>query len=261
MFSFVKGTYFLAGLLVTMAIIIIGSIRRAKNTSWMPKIRRIAGLDAIEEAVGRATEMGRPVHFAPGISDITTDTAPQTFAGLEVLGYLTHLSAKYNTEVITTIRIPNVFPLAQEVMRQAYMEAGKPDMFTDQSVRYLSDQNLAYVSGVMGIMAREKVAASILMGAFWAESMLLAETGARLGAIQVAGTANMHQIPFFVAACDYTIIGEELFAAGAYLAQDKVKLGAIVGQDYIKGIALVLLVLGSLLATAKIDALRTLIRM
>ena len=135
-------------------------------------------------------------------------------------------------------------------MRQGYMAAGRPDMFQEDTVQFLSSEQFAYAAAVMGIMNRRKVAANLMMGAFWAESLLFAEAGAQVGAIQVAGTASMGQLPFFVAACDYTLLGEELYAAGAYLSQDKVKLGAIGAQDIGKAVVMVLVVVGSLMATA-----------
>jgi hypothetical protein len=249
------GTTFLFATILIMGIVIYVTFTAAKNDRWTPHIRRIAGLDSVEEAVGRATEMGAPVHFTPGLADVTAQTAPQTFAGLEVLGFVTELTAKYNTELIVTIRIPNVFPLAQEIVRQGYIAAGKPDMFKEDTVRFLSSEQFAYAAGVMGIFYRRHVAANLMFGAFWAESLLFAEAGAQVGAIQVAGTAAMAQIPFFVAACDYTLIGEELYAAGAYLSQDKVKMGSIGGQDIVKGVAMALILFGALMSTAGSQAL------
>lgn len=251
-----------ASLLVTLlvlGVIVYRGITLSTTGKWTPKIRRLAGLDAVEEAVGRATEMGAPVHFSPGIGGITDDSAPQTFAGLEVLAYVTQLTAKYNTEIIATIRTANVFPLAQEIVRQSYLAAGRPDMFQEDTVRFLSSEQFAYAAAVMGIMNRHKVAANLMMGAFWAESLLFAEAGAQVGAIQVAGTANMAQLPFFVAACDYCLLGEELYAAGAYLSQDKVKLGSIGAQDIAKAITMVILLIGSLLATANISIVNDLL--
>lgn len=235
---------------ILLGAIVLAGINMSKSGKWVPSIRRLAGLDAVEEAVGRATEMGAPVHFSPGIGNISDNSAPQTFAGLEVLRFVTELTAKYNTEIIVTIRQPNVFPLAQEIVRQGYMAAGRPDMFQEDTVQFLSSEQFAYAAAVMGIMNRRKVAANLMMGAFWAESLLFAEAGAQVGAIQVAGTASMGQLPFFVAACDYTLLGEELYAAGAYLSQDKVKLGAIGAQDICKAVVMVLVVVGSLMATA-----------
>jgi hypothetical protein len=69
------------------------------------------------------------------------------------------------------------------------------------------------------------------MGYFNAESLLLAETGASTGAIQVAGTDQYIQLPFFITTCDYTLIGEELYAASAYLSRDPRLLGSLRGQD------------------------------
>lgn len=257
--TIIAGRVSLLVTLLLLGVIVYRGINMSKSGKWTPKIRRLAGLDAVEEAVGRATEMGAPVHFSPGIGGITDDSAPQTFAGLEVLAYVTQLTAKYNTEIIATIRTANVFPLAQEIVRQSYLAAGRPDMFQEDTVRFLSSEQFAYAAAVMGIMNRHKVAANLMMGAFWAESLLFAEAGAQVGAIQVAGTANMAQLPFFVAACDYCLLGEELYAAGAYLSQDKVKLGSIGAQDIAKGIAMVILLLGSLLATTEITVLADLL--
>ena len=85
------------------------------------------------------------------------------------------------------------------------------------------------------------------MGKFYAESLLLAETGNSIGAIQIAGTASQSQIPFFVTACDYTLIGEEFFAASAYLSQKPDLLGIVKGQDIIKLVMLAMIILGTLL--------------
>ena len=99
------------------------------------------------------------------------------------------------------------------------------------------------------MLLRDEPATCLYMGAFFAESLLLAETGNRIGAIQIAGTAMPSQLPFFVAACDYTLMGEELFAASAYLSGDPKQLGSLKGQDVGKLIVMGAIVLGSLAAT------------
>jgi hypothetical protein len=137
----------------------------------------------------------------------------------------------------------------RETVRQAYLEAGRPDLYNDDMVHYITDEQFGYVAAVDGIMVRERPAACFYLGAFFAESLILAETGSYIGAIQVAGTAMPTQIPFFVAACDYTLIGEELFAASAYLSKDKKMLGSIKGQDAGKAIAMVFIVVGVVLVT------------
>ena len=210
-------------------------------------IRKIAGLSAIDDAVGRATEMGKPVLFIPGIYDMDDI---QTIAGVSILGHVAKKTAEYETNLLVPCTRSLVMSTAQEVVREAYLKVGRADSFRPENIRYLTDDQFGYVAGVDGIMMREKPAANFYLGVFFAESLILAETGHHVGAIQIAGTAMVHQIPFFVAACDYTLIGEELFAASAYLSREPMQLGTLKGQDVGKFLIILVIVLGVIMETA-----------
>lgn len=222
-------------------------------------IRDIVGLKSIDEAIGRATEMGTPVHFSPGLGDIVATDSAQTLAALEILGYVAKASAQYDTRLVVTIRMPNLFPMAQEIVRQSYIAAGKPDAYRDDTVRFITSDQDGYAGGVVGFMHREKAAANILAGIYMGEALLITEAGSRIGAMQVAITASITQLAFFVATCDYVVIGEELFAAGAFLSQNKVKLGAIAAQDYFKLAVMAAILLGTITSSAGSDFIRTLL--
>ncbi len=209
-------------------------------------IRRISGLEAIDEAVGRATEMGKPILFIPGIQDMDN---VQTVAGMTLLAHIARKAATYETKLEVPVSRSIVMSVGRETVRQAYLEAGRPDLYNDDIVHYITDEQFGYVAAVDGIMVRQRPAACFYLGAFFAESLILAETGNSIGAIQVAGTAMPTQLPFFVAACDYTLIGEELFAASAYLSKDRKMQGSLKGQDAGKAIALIFIVAGVALAT------------
>lgn len=207
-------------------------------------IRRIPGLNAIEEAVGRATEMGRPVLYVPGIGEIDNI---MTIASLTILSHVAKITAKYETPLIVPTARAVVMSAAEEVVKEAYAEAGRPDAYNPDNIRYLSDAQFAFAGAVNGIMLREKPAANLYLGAFWAESLLLAETGFEAGAIQVAGTAMVSQLPFFVTACDFTLMGEELYAASAYLSREPKLLGSLKGSDWMKVVSIGLMALGVIL--------------
>jgi hypothetical protein len=145
--------------------------------------------------------------------------------------------------------------MAIDVMEQAYHRAGKPDAFNRDNVQYLGGDQFPWAFGVLGAMYREQTAANIHMGPFWAESLILAEAGFYTGAIQIAGTANYHQIQFFVVAADYALIGEELMAAGAYLSKDPTQIGSLWGGDWTKITAIVLTLIAVILTAASIAAL------
>ena len=170
------------GIFITVilaAFLLLYFIQKARQGEKI-YLRPIAGLKALEEAVGRATEMGKSVLFVPGISDMDQ---VETVSGVILLGHVAEMTAK-----------------------EAYLNAGRPDLYYDDMVHYLTDDQFAYAAGVNGIMMREKPAACFYLGKFYAESLILAETGNSIGAIQIAGTGSPSQIPFFVTACDYTLI-------------------------------------------------------
>ena len=206
-------------------------------------LRPIPGLKAVEEAVGRSTEMGKPVLYVPGIMDMDQ---VETVAGVIVLGHVAKMTARYETSLNVPVSRSIVMKAARETCRESYMLEGRPDMFHDDMVHYLTDDQFAYAAGVNGIMVREKPAACLYMGKFYAESLILAETGNSIGAIQIAGTASQAQIPFFVTACDYTIIGEEFFAASAYLSQKPELIGGVRGQDMVKVGVITIIILTTL---------------
>jgi hypothetical protein len=227
-------------LLVLFSASVLLFIRGAKAGKGL-FVRKLAGLEAVEEAVGRATEMGKPVLFVPGIQELDEI---QTIAGLSILGRVARITAQYETPLVVPVLYPMALAAAGEVVKGAYWDAGKPDSFKPEMIRYVAGEQFAYVAAVNGIMLREKPAANIYMGAFYAESLLLAETGFAAGAIQIAGTANPEQLPFFIAACDYTLMGEELYAASAYLSKEPLMLGSLKGQDLIKIILVGCIILG-----------------
>lgn len=209
-------------------------------------IRKITGLDSIDEAVGRATEMGRPIFFTPGLGDLNITT----LAALAILSRIAKLSARYNNRLIMTTVDPVVYTVAEEICREAYSSEGRAELFEpERDILYLSGRQFPYAMGSAGIMHREKVAAGFMFGSFAAESLILAEAGSQIGAIQVAGTDSTLQIPFFITTCDYTLIGEELYAASAYISKQPTMLGSLVGQDIGKMTMLILFTLGVIAQT------------
>ena len=244
--------------IILLLLLVYVMIQRAKAGLRIPAIRKIPGLDAVPEAVGRATEMGRPVHFSPGLGDVSN---PATFAAWAFLAYIAKICAQYDTRLINTNRNYLVHAINEEIIKQAYLEAGKPEAYNPDDIRWLSDSQFAYATGVLGIFQRERPAANIMIGYFYAESLLFAEAGHLSGAIQVAGTTNTTQLPFFIVSCDYTLLGEEIYAASAYVSQEPVLVGSVVGQDIGKILVFIAIILGTIFEnTMKANPLTALLR-
>lgn len=234
--NFILGTIF--------SLIILGGIFLAQKREFF--IRRIAGLEALDEALGRATEMGRSVLFVHGLTDMSSVS---TIAAVNILSRIAGRTAEFNTELRVANRDPIVMAVSQEVVKESYLNAGRPDAYSDDMVFLAATEQFSYAAALDGMMVRERPAANIMMGYFYAESLLLAETGASTGAIQIAGTDSYTQLPFFITTCDYTLMGEELYAASAYLSREPKLLGSLKGQDIGKAALLLVMILGTLLAT------------
>ena len=233
-------------------LIFIASARKGKTMY----VRPLAGINAVDDAIGRATEMGKPILYILGLGT-AGDIA--TIAGFTILSRVAKRTAEYQTKVIVPVQDPVVLAVAQETVRTAYLEAGRPDQYNPDNVFFVTSMQFPYVAAVNGIMLRERPATNFYMGVFYAESLILAETGNIAGSIQISGTDQVAQLPFFVAATDYTLIGEELYAASAYLSQEPVQLGTLKAQDYTKAIVILYIIMGAIAITAGWTLLKNLV--
>jgi hypothetical protein len=245
-----SGQWFNGGRIpVLFAVVVFGFltvffVERAKRGTEL-YVRPLAGIEAVDDAIGRATEMGRPILYVLGLGT-AADIA--TIASFTILNRVAKRVAEYQTALIVPTYDPIVMTVAQEVVKSAYLDAGRPDEYNQDMVFFVTQSQFAYVAAVNGLMLRELPATNVYMGKFYAESLLLAETGAVAGSIQISGTDEIAQIPFFIVACDYTLIGEELYAASAYLGREPVLLGSLKAQDWAKAAIIIFGVTGLIAA-------------
>ena len=229
-------------MLILMTVVFFLAVSHAKRKGLF--IRRIAGLDAIEEAIGRATEMGKPIFYVPGIGSMSNIS---TIASTFILGEVSKKVAQYDSYIKVPHYDPIVMTVSKEIVKQSYIEAERPDSYREDINMFISSDQFSYAASIDGMMTREKPAACFFMGYFMAESLLLSEVGSSVGAIQIAGTDVDHQLPFFFTACDYTLIGEELYAAGAYLSKEPMLLSVLKVQDFGKLVFMVSVLIFSIL--------------
>lgn len=219
------------GIVITLSLVafLLYNILRSKKGKDL-YIRRIGGLNAIDEAIGRATEMGRPVIMVPGLGGLNAISVQ----ALNVFAHVTRTAAHFSTPIRLCCADAAVYTVAQEIIRDVYQSEGMGERYDQDSVRFISDRQFAFAAGVSGMVMREQAAATFFLGEFFAESLIFAETANAVGAIQVAGSTQNTQTPFFIAACDYVLIGDEYYAASAYLTREPVLVGSLIGQDWAK---------------------------
>jgi hypothetical protein len=179
--------------------------------------------------------------MVPGLSDTTVNA--KTMQAINIFGYVSRVAARFGNPILVCCFNASTYTVATEIIRDVYQQEGLADQFDVDSVRFISDRQFAFAAGVSGLILREKAAATFFMGEFYAESLILAETANSVGAIQVASSTELTQTPFFIAACDYVLIGDEFYAASAFLTRQPVLVGSLVGQDWCK-LAIIGMILG-----------------
>jgi len=149
--------------------------------------------------------------------------------------------------VIHTLADPASLPIAEDIGSTAAGAAGHPEY--KQDLRFLSTEPRVYMAGIMGIIAREKIAAQVsLAGA--EETLTIVDAATTVGAMQIGGSSGNLNVCWYVTGCDYFMIGEENYAIAAILGDDPSISGSLAGEDIVKILLLALIIIGSIMATS-----------
>lgn len=250
-----------AGLWVIAAMIVTWAYATARFRKGDLKVKSLAALDAIDEAIGRAAEMGKPIHYAPGSKPLAGVGAADVAAGLSLLEFSANKAATKGVRMICSIRYPEFLPIVNNMLRSAYHAAGRGELYSDtDSVRYLSTQQMAFASGAVELMHREKVAANLMLGPFTGDTLVIAEGGRQAGAMQIGGMSEIDNIPFLIATCDYVLVGEELFVAAAAAEGNVQQIAGVRSQDLMKLGVVAIIVAGIVLKMAGVADLSKILR-
>jgi hypothetical protein len=218
--------------------------------------RALPALNVLRAALGRGAETGRAIHVSPGAGTIgNRATTAETIAGLLAAEQLARQAALNGAPVLVSSGDAVSHLALRGTLRQAYQNAGQAQDYKPQNIELLAHQDTAaYATGVMTLYARQQLEASQLLGSFSQEFLLCGEDGAQRGIPQVAGATSMAALPVILLSAQDTLIGEEIFAAEAYLSDDAASDARLRTQDVLRMAAIVLIV-GGLVYTLLIQPL------
>jgi hypothetical protein len=215
-------------------------------------LRKIPAFDALDEAIGKAAEEGKPALVTTGYVSFER-RAGSTIVAMDMVMYTAYKASLLGVPTIVAVGPHDQLPIAMENYRTGTEMAGHPEMFSETNIRYLTGQQWAYTNGVLGILERERPGAAIMVGSFLAESIHFGVTSRRVGAMSIAGTQGL-STSFFITT-DYCLIGDEIYATGAWISQEPVRLAGVASTDVFKLLAVISIVLGSILVTFGSDFL------
>lgn len=210
----------------------------------LPDLRPILAFNALRGVMARAIEAGRAVHVSLGVGGITGDVTADSLAGLSVLEYLADQSAATGVPPIVTLADPTLLPLAQDMLRRPHGAGREEGARAVRQVRWIAPEPAAYAAGVMDTLGGEGVEANVMVGAFGDEYLLMGEAANRRKITHIGGASDPNVLPFVFATADQTLMGEDMYAAGAYLSHKPWHIGSLLAQDFMRwGIVAVIVVL------------------
>ena len=217
-------------LILTLPVLIYLTSRvRARKAG---DLRSLPGMDELPGSVGRSAETGQPLHVSVGVAGVGGAATAETWAGLTLLTQMADEAAACDTPLIVTVSDATVLPIAQDILQRAYVRHGNPDAYDPTQVQFIAPNDMAYASGVMGLLNREPVAANVMVGVFGDEYLLMGETGAQRGVRQIVGSADPQTLALVYATADEAFVGEEMFATGAYTGRLPAQVGSLLTEDW-----------------------------
>ncbi len=218
-------------LLLLMLPVLFFLLSRVR-TGRTGRLRPLPGLEELPRLVGRSAETGQPLHVSVGVAGVGGSATAETWAGLTVLRQLADLAANCDTPLLVTVSDPTVLPIAQDLLSRAYVLSGNPEGYDPTQVQLIAPEPMAYAAGVSGLLERESLTGNVMIGSFGDEYLLIGETGARRGVRQIVGTADPRTLPLVYASADETLIGEEMFAGGAYTSRLPIQIASLLAEDW-----------------------------
>jgi len=231
------------------------AVRRGAKFSLRP----IPGYAALKGLLGRSAETGQPAHLSLGVSGIGDKFTADTMAALTILDYLAERGAISASPPIVTCSHPTTLPVAKDLLRRAYQRQGYPEEYDPARTRliapdpflYTQAQNdaLAYAAGVMRLLDHQKLVANVMVGNFGDEFLLMGETAAQRRITQIGGTSSARVLPFVYATMTHPLIGEEIYAGGAYLSDKSAHVSSLLAQDIMRWLLVAAMVAGVVIRT------------
>lgn len=206
--------------------------------------RPLPALDAMRRALARGAETGRAIHLSPGSGAIgARATTAETVAGLLAVERVASEASLNGAPILVSSGDAVAHLALRGSLRQAYQRAGLGQDYDSANVQLLAHQDpMAYASGVTTLYGRQKLEVSQLIGSFGHEFMLAGEVGAQHEVPQIAGATTTTALPLTYLTSEGALVGEEIYAAEAYLSRSPAPLARLLTQDALRTAVIVAIV-------------------
>lgn len=210
-------------------------------------LRTIQAFDHFRREIELAVEAGRRLHISLGRGSINELRGGSAFIGLTILDRCARAASNSDRPPVVTSGDSVITILSQDSLQQTYHSLLTEERYDPTNARLTGLSPMAYATGAMPAIQDEQVSANIFAGHFGAEVALLTEASERSQSLTMAGSDSLPAQAVLYATSDEPLLGEELYAAGAYLGAGAVHEASLHMQDIVRWVLVVAIVIGAIL--------------
>ncbi|HQU36192.1 MAG TPA: hypothetical protein PLR65_06380 [Anaerolineales bacterium] len=229
--------------IVVLLFVIFLALRRRSPA----KLRRIPAFERLNREIGLAVENGTRLHISLGRGNFFTARGGSALAGLALVRRIAERTSVSDRPPIVTSGDAAITILSQDTSQSGYRAAGAEEQFRVTAGRVTGLSPFAYAAGTIPISRDDNVSANIIIGDLGPEAALVAEGADRQDSSLIGASDNLTAQSIFYAASQDPLIGEELFASGAYVGAGLSHEASLNTQDVLRWILILVILGGSLL--------------
>jgi hypothetical protein len=231
-------------LVVAAVLLIVFTLMRRKSPGVF---RKIEAYEQLNRAVGNAVEGGSRLHISIGRGNLFTSRGGSALAGLAMLRRLSERTSQSDHPPIVTSGDASLAILSQDTLHSGYRAAGAEDQYRFTTGRLAGLTPFAFAAGTVPVMSDENISANVVIGDLGVESALLVEASDREGTDLIAASDNLSAQSVFYASSQEPLIGEELFAAGAYVGAGASHEASLQVQDILRWLVIAAILGGAVI--------------
>jgi hypothetical protein len=241
----------MSGFLVELVIIAVSLVLLLVVGLWKRRspspLREIPAMKRLYRAIGLSVEDGTRLHISLGHGGLLDARAGSALAGLAILRGIAEKTSVSDRPAVASAGNASLGLLTQDTIQAGYQAAGVDELYTPTTGRVTGLSPWGYAAGAMHITSNENVSANILMGHFGPEVSLLADASDRENVVVIGASDNLAGQSVLFASSQDALIGEELFAAGAYIGTGAAHAASLTVQDILRWLIILVLIGGAFL--------------
>ncbi len=228
-------------LLILFAVLALTFFFMFRGGRSRPRFRAIPAFSLLRGQMGRAIESGRELHVSIGTGGVSGDDTATTLAGLAVAEYLADEAAASGIAPTVTTSDPTSALLAEDAVRRPYVRQGNLNEFPRGAARLPALTPTQYAAATMDLLNHEPVLTNIMSGTFGSEAALIDQAANNNDLPQLFGGSDPRGLAVMSTSTDQILMGEEMYAAKAYLRAQPLHLASLRAADVVRIVIAVLI--------------------